>query len=378
MQVYNQTGFPHEFTMAMDKEGHEYVLLVVKGTYDFPAELGGPVRPSETQVPIVMADEYTGEPGFSAPLWESDFAHRKPRCDIVLNGVAYAPGRRPATQVRVGLKVGGWSKVFDVFGHREWRPLGPVFAATRPEPFLRRPISYDVAWGGTDRLVPEDPLPGAYLRNPVGMGWAQPKHQRLVPGLALPTTQAVGEEISSPFGDYTPMSFGPMGRGWPGRIEHAGTYDQNWIDNIFPFLPADFDDRYYQMAPPDQQTDPPGGGEEVILANLTPQGKENFRLPATTLPVVIFKDDEPALEEGLLPDTLLFDPENRRLSFVWRASVRIRRTILDFTEAWVGAPTGPMLRARAEGRIYIRAAAGAPVEEEDEDEEEEVAGGRPA
>ena len=53
------------------------------------------------------------------------------------------------------------------------------------------------------------------------------------------------------------MSFGPMGRGWPGRIEYGGTYDQNWIDNIFPFLPPDFDDRYFQMAPPDQQIDLP-------------------------------------------------------------------------------------------------------------------------
>ena len=34
MQIYNQTGFPHEFTMAMDKQGHEYVLLVVKGVME--------------------------------------------------------------------------------------------------------------------------------------------------------------------------------------------------------------------------------------------------------------------------------------------------------------------------------------------------------
>ncbi|HRO10399.1 DUF2169 domain-containing protein [Amaricoccus sp.] len=365
MQIYNQTGFPHEFTMAMDKEGREYLLLVVKGTYDFPDEIGGPVRPSDTQVPLVMADEYTGAPGFSAPLWETDFAHRKPRCDIVLNGAAYAPGGRPATRVRVGVKLGAWSKVLDVLGHREWRARGPLFAATSPEPFLRRPISYDVAWGGTDRLDPDDPLPGAYLRNPVGTGWSQPRHQRLIPGLALPSTQAVGEEISTPFGDYTPMSFGPMGRGWPGRIEHGGTYDRNWIDNIFPFLPPDFDDRYYQMSPPDQQTTPPRGGEEVVLANLTPRGKENFRLPATSLPVTLFKGRAIALEATLLPDTILFDPENRRLCLVWRVSCRIQRTILDFTEAWVGSPTEAMLRARREGRAYLRAA-GIPVPEDED------------
>ena len=49
------------------------------------------------------------------------------------------------------------------------------------------------------------------------------------------------------------MSFGPVGRGWHPRLGYAGTYDQNWLDNVFPFLPADFRDDYYQAAPADQQ-----------------------------------------------------------------------------------------------------------------------------
>ena len=280
MQIYNQTGFPHEFTMAMDKAGHEFILLVVKGTFDFPAETGGPVRPSETQVPLVMADEYTGAPGFSAPLWETDFAFRKPRCDIVLNGAAYAPGRRPATSVRVGLKVGAWSKVFDVFGHREWRARGPLFAATAPEPFLRRPISYDVAWGGTDRLDPDDPLPGAYLRNPVGTGWSQPKHQRLIPGLALPTTQAVGEDITSPFGDYTPDELRPHGPrlARPHRVRRHLRPELDRQRLPLPARPTSTT-ATTRWPRPTSRPPRPRGGEEVILANLTPAGKRELPPP---------------------------------------------------------------------------------------------------
>lgn len=318
MQIWNQTPFPAEFTMGMDKAAREYLVLVVKGTFAFPDEPGGPLRRAEAQVPLVMADTHTGEPGFSAPLWETDFAFRKPRCDIVLNGAAHAPGGRPAERVRIGLKLGAWSKVFDVLGHREWRALGPVFAATRPLPFLRQPITYDTAWGGTDRLDPDDPLPGAYLANPVGTGWSRPRNQSRIPGLALPATQAVGEEIASPFGDYRPMSFGPMGRGWPGRIEFGGTYDDAWTENVFPFLPADFDERYFQMAPPDQQTDPPLPGTEVQIVNLTPSGREQFRLTETRLPLTLFRGLETAFQGELDPDTLLFDTEARRLSLVWR------------------------------------------------------------
>jgi hypothetical protein len=365
MQTWNQTGFPTEFTMGMDKAGHEYVVVVVKGTFDFPETPGGPVRKSSEQVPLVMADTHTGKPGFSATLWETDFAFRKPRCDVIANGCAYAPGGRHAERVRVGIKLGEWSKAFDVVGDREWRARGPLFSATAPLPFLRQPFSYDTAWGGRDRLDPGDNLPASYHLNPVGTGWARPKNQHLIPGLKLPNTQAIGEEIRSPFGDYRPMSFGPMGRGWPGRIEFGGTYDQNWVDNIFPFLPSDFDERYFQMAPPDQQISFPKGGEEVVLVNLTPAGRESFRLPSTSLPMSLFKGTEKAFERAILPDTVLFDLEHRRLSLVWRVSQRIHRTILDFSECWVGPPTESMLRARASGRRYIRADVAEGLEEEE-------------
>jgi hypothetical protein len=366
MQIWNQMGYPHQFTMGMDKAGHEWIVVVVKGTFDFPATPGGLVQKSAEQVPLVMADTQTGVPGYSATLWETDFAFRKPRCDVIANGCAYAPGGRPAERVPVGIKVGNWSKLFEVVGHREWRAIGPLFTATAPQPFLKLPISYDVAWGGIDRLDPEDTLPASYKYNPVGTGWSRTKNQRLIPGLRLPNTQAVNEEIRSPFGDYKPMSFGPMGRGWPGRIEFGGTYDQNWIDNVFPFLPQDFDERYYQMAPPDQQVDHPRGGEDVQLINLTPMGKEVFRLPATALQMTLFKEQDKVFDGELSPDTILFDPENRRFSLVWRLQQRLKRTILDFSECWIGPPTQSMLRARATGRTYVRAN-GADAEEEIEE-----------
>ena len=45
------------------------------------------------------------------------------------------------------------------------------------------------------------------------------------------------------------MAFGPVGRSWQPRIRWAGTYDQKWMDEKFPFLPEDFDERYYQCRP---------------------------------------------------------------------------------------------------------------------------------
>jgi hypothetical protein len=354
MRILDQMGYASEFTQGLDVSGREFLVLVTRATFDFPQHPGDIAPRSATQVPPVMADEATGAPGFSAVRWETDFAHRKRRCDVILNGAAHAPGGVPAPRVRVGLRVGTWTKSFDVVGHREWRSVGVAWAATEPVPFRRLDFGYDTAFGGTDRLDPDDRAPPAYRLNPVGRGWADPRNAARVPGLPLPNTEAADEPVTSPHGRYRPMAFGPWGRGWPGRIEHAGTYDQAWVDSVFPFLPADFDERYYQSAPPDQQIDPPPAGTEVLLVNLTPEGKTWFRLPDTALPVTVFRDGAPVLDSRLLPDTLLLDPEHRRLSLVWRCEVRIRRIITEFDEAWIGPPTAAMLRARAEGKAYVR------------------------
>ena len=83
------------------------------------------------------------KPAFSAMQSESDFAPFKPRCDVLLNGSAYAPDGQPAKRVEVGLRVGSMNKTFEVIGNRTWeRSLG-LITSTPPEPFVKMPISYD-------------------------------------------------------------------------------------------------------------------------------------------------------------------------------------------------------------------------------------------
>ncbi|MBB1490599.1 DUF2169 domain-containing protein [Paracoccus sp. MC1854] len=356
MQILDQTRFPHQMGAGMDVAGRSFMTLTIKGSFAFPDREGDPPRPLETQRPLVMADEYTGAPGFSAPLWESDFAFRKPACDVVLNGAAHAPGGRPVERLRVGLAVGGWSKQFDVVGQREWRTLGPAITATRPYPFRRMPFSYDTAFGGPDRSRPPGPDVPVYAANPVGLGFATATGGNPA-GLALPNTEAPGEEVASPYGSYRPMALGPYGRGWPLRLPFGGTYDQNWVEHIAPFLPPDFDECYYQMAPPDQQVSPLAPLTPVVLVHLTPRGREAFRLPDTRLPIRIWRGADLCLDGQPLPDSLLIDAEARVFMLVWRVSVPVRRTLAEFSRAWIGPPTEAMLRAEREGRGYLRLSA---------------------
>ncbi len=118
MNLVNATKLVAGYTMATDKNGREWIVVVAKGTYGIPDDADDEPPLLLEQVPLVMTDVFTGEPGFSAPLYEIDFAPRKPRCDVLLNGSCYAPGGEAATQVRVEMRVASLTKSFNVVGRR--------------------------------------------------------------------------------------------------------------------------------------------------------------------------------------------------------------------------------------------------------------------
>ena len=131
MNLLNATKMQTGYTMGMQPDGRECLVVAVKGTFIIPA-LGEEAQLSDEQVPLVEADVSTGEPGHSATLYESDYALRKPRCDVLFNGSAYAPNGKPAAKVPVSLKVGSFSKSFNVVGDRFWKNGLISIHASRP------------------------------------------------------------------------------------------------------------------------------------------------------------------------------------------------------------------------------------------------------
>jgi hypothetical protein len=265
-----------------------------------------------------------------------DYAPRKRMCDVLLVGSAHAPGGRPVERMTVGLRVGPMSKSFDVVGDRVWNAGLTGIRPSAPKPFVQMPVSYDVAFGGADR-EPEDPGEhDAYLPNPAGRGWRKHLRNDWVDGKPLPNTEESGAAVTWPRGKYRPMALGPVGRGWPQRAQFAGTYDQKWLDDVFPFLPEDFDERYYQTAPADQQLEFPKTPLEVVLSGFTDDGVRRFELPFLEAPVHVFpKRGE--REDLVAPlDTVVFEPDTSRITTTWRATRPLRRNMHEITQVVVG------------------------------------------
>lgn len=335
MELVNATKMQAGYTLATQPDGRELLVVVVKGTFTIPPP-GGEPELAEQQIPLIESDVFIGEPGFSAPLYEVDFAPRKPRCDVLLNGSAYAPGGRPTERVTVGLRVGSCTKSFDVVGNRRW--ISGVFRASSTDPglFTVMAISYNNAFGGVDRSRPDERQHRYFLENHVGVGYHEYLDAESLDGRPLPNTEEVGRPVTRPNGNYKPMAYGVLGRGWKQRIRYAGTYDQDWIDNKFPFLPVDFDERYFQCAAEDQQIECPKGGEEVVLINLTPNGRTAFKLPALRETIHFFyKNGDEKRARGVV-DTLLLEPDLGRFSLSLRVSIPLRRSLHEVGSIAVG------------------------------------------
>jgi len=352
MELINATRMIAGYTMGMEPSGRELLVVVIKGTFIMPKASGEPLHLAAEQVPLIMADTFTGEPGFSAPMYEADFAPRKPRAEVLVIGSAHAPGGKPAVRILVTLRVGGVAKTFAVVGDRHWQAGHRSIRPSAPEPFVIKPISYDCAFGGTDTRDDDPAGHSACMRNPIGVGYHKQLRRDWVDGSPLPNTEQLDHPIERPDNDYEPMAFGALGRGWEPRIRHAGTYDQAWIDEHFPFLPPDFDEQYYQSAPRDQQFDLPLAGQQITLLNLTADGQRSFTLPRFEAPVHVFARRGGREDLHARLDTVVVEPDLGRLTLTWRVARPLRDNLFEIAQVLVGKKSRGWWRARDLGKTY--------------------------
>jgi hypothetical protein len=320
--------------MGFRRDGRELLVVIVKATYDLPRAAEPPQQSAE-QAPVVQGDQFSGEPGVTAPTFETDYAHVKSACDVLLVGSAYAPRGQSARRTDVGLTVGPMIKRFSVVGHRAWaKNFINEFTPTRPVPFESLPITYDCAFGGTDRTRQDAGDTRTYLRNPVGRGYWH--YRDGLEGQPLPNTEEINIPIDRCDGNYSPMALSPLGRSWIPRVKYAGTYDQQWIETSAPLWPDDFDERYFQAAPTEQTIPYPQGGESVVLENLTPDGYRAFQLPTRPMPMTFIPyKGKDAIRQAAL-DTIVLEPDRERFALTWRVTLPLARSVFDVKETVVG------------------------------------------
>lgn len=383
MEVLNNSNCDVQVTQAVDKTGQPWLVIIAKGGYALPdvaPATHGPLRPLRPTAaePLLLTDLFVGEPGLSAPLVEGDMAPYKQACDVIFKGSAHAPWRDgqavPQAQLDVCLDVSDGagrpllSKALRVYGERFWRQRGR-WELTPPQSFVEQPLHYGMAFGsahdpgalGTP-LSDAEVAQRAHPMNLVGRGHGAGPFARLLDNAPAHQTElwvdGKLQSIAAPTQPHPPAGFGPLARGWQPRLPLAGTYDDAWKDEVFPLLPADFDDAFYQCAPQDQQMPYPRGGEVVTLTHLTragareaerTKGRYRFKVPARALPVAVLTKARDTLFPTTVIDTLVVDADAMRLDMVWRARMPLKRSLHEVHTVAVGAVSRRWWQSRVAG-----------------------------
>ncbi|KYF65220.1 DUF2169 family type VI secretion system accessory protein [Sorangium cellulosum] len=396
MELENRTPFPALEYDVVDARGDESHVVVARGSYALRAapEAGESDGARITHVAaltegeLVVSDVAHGEINRSSVKYESDLAQSKPRCDVIVIGSAHAPAGEAVARVDVRVRVrrlvaipnlAGACTLLDhrlaVRGARSFERKDEGWALTDPEPFEALPLRYEHAFGGQLKVYADDdaakrlddahrlseearrahPEVGAApvahatcAYNPLGVGflegwyadaaevkrWPAPRIE--APGAGITAEifarMVAGEVRAGEVPELSPRGVGVIAKPWQPRLKLAGTFDDRWLAERWPYMPPDFDMAYWNGAHPDMQCDYLFGGELAELWNLLPRSAPGvapetagtacrFHVPEAAVVVRLTGKDDAVSFAAVPIDTVIVDLDQMRLSLVWRARI---------------------------------------------------------
>ncbi|WP_421361885.1 DUF2169 family type VI secretion system accessory protein [Agrobacterium rosae] len=332
-ELKNLTSFPNFRYYSRDNENREFGIVIVKATYEMADD--GTLVAAEEQAPMLFTDKCHGEVNVSSLWHPSDLVPYKPATDIVINAIAYAPGGKPSESWECGVTVSDkgrelLAKNLRVTGPRRWvpdwkRPLNDDqkerwrdyrkyfshWTLSTPEPISSLPLHYEYAYGGVADAGHDDegnPRFDTDHYNPLGRGKISEEWTDHTNPVAAPQIECPDDPISEPYRRYQPQNLGSIPPAWLPRRPRGGTYDQNWIDSVWPAWPSDYSFDYHNSAHPDLTASPHlEGGETIVLKNLTAQGDLILSLPRMHLLADFIRADTTCVREAMVLDTVLVD-----------------------------------------------------------------------
>ncbi len=327
LQLKNNTPFAAQLALFPDQHGIDTLYIIIKATFN----IGSQWTLAEEQKPPQAEDEYLGEDPLTSSIKNASDIHiGKPASDIIMLGHARSANEQEVTQLDVSLSVGKVNKTVRVFGDRQW--VNGAISSVKP--FVTMPLVYERAFGGV-HIQDDGTIAAAENRNPIGCGFLGKRNVNEMNGLSVPNLEDPRQLLQKAGDIVTPAGFGFISPAWLPRLPFAGTYDESWQNNQAPYLPADFDMRFFNMSHPDLRY--PGylvGGEPVSISGIHPAGDVHFNLP-----VAAFNADVEIKSRTERPlfnlETLLIDTDKLQLGMTWKAALSCDKELLKIREVTV-------------------------------------------
>ncbi|CAA0123606.1 Uncharacterised protein [BD1-7 clade bacterium] len=314
--ICNPTPFAASFTEHLGEDNQPMLTVSLKCCYDIV----------ETEDPEVLeleagdASDFDEEgerrkvpptifriPPESSPM--------KPSTDVLLYGTAVVPGP-DMESYETGIRILGEGDEeilkhhAQIFGPRVWRINGKNFSLEIVAMAADIALDLMFAFGGFDMLMldlmfdgglfgldlidfPFDLMFGEFpalpaladmelpfhLPNPLGIGFHMEGFE--IPDLSpLPLIECILDLIATPWDKPQTINFGYHAPEWEPRNSKFGSMSKDWVLNICPLYPEDFDPGFWQEADPDMITDEYLKGDEtLVFTNIEEPEERSCELP---------------------------------------------------------------------------------------------------
>jgi hypothetical protein len=328
LKLTNATPLPAELVVAEPEgPGFRAGMIVAKATFLFDPQ-GRTKLDDQEPLPILQNDEPT-EFGL---LPRDNLPRQEPGFEVIFLGCAHAPEQRPIDVLRVGLGLGQVWRELVVFGDRSWVRRGPLTSIGAPAPFIRMPLGWEHAFGGTrEILVDEDAvLEVGDPTNRLGKGFdPEPAARAAAEQLRAPApfplfaAERPLPNVERPDRLITRWSDVPPPASWAtvpldSALQALRTFDLPADHTMPPDLQAALSASRFFRAVPEWIVPVPPAGAPISMENLY-RWSARVRIP---LPQVqVFADYQVGARAGTLelePQMLVLLPEQSRFYVVYR------------------------------------------------------------
>jgi hypothetical protein len=301
--------WPHAASAIVDERARTQLVVAVRITWSLDTNAAAA---SEDQEHPVLADRFSERGALDAP---SDLVLRRSGTNVVVRGHVVASPARRVTEVPIALRVGIIASDLVLSGAREWRSIpGGGYEPSQAAPIDRIALTPALAFGGAHGNLRED-------RNPLGKGLWDKDSNESAEGLPLPEIEHVAERVSAPSDRPSPALWCPIAPHWMPRYQYAGTYDELWRARRAPFVPRDFNVRFWDVVP------------EAMVHRPFLRGGETIRLVGLGAPIeAIVPRFELRLRCGprtvVMPlVTLAIDADTRKLALTYSGSLEMPKVV---------------------------------------------------
>jgi hypothetical protein len=356
-----KTGCYVRQVSAMNEKEHHILSVLVKRTY----ALGNDGKCIHAEAMLPLYEECIYYPDNDKLLQHDyDLYPLKPFTDLIIKGKARS--RSAVNKFLAGVQIGRHETSIQVIGNRKaYLNTAKKIEFTAPEMVREVPLRYDHAYGGCDivaekKIILPDPeiikqfppdfdlLANSlfrYQRNPAGKGFIVQKDPVAFENLELPNLEDPSDLLTPEnllVGDENRWHEMPLPRctDWLDlntfpRLAYMGLLDiyktntrylkeivNKWADDgLLNTRRTPFHPRFTNGASLGLQLPYLATGEKVTLLNIHPHSSDfSFSLPADEPKIWVDGRKGKLLETRTVIHTVVIEPDENRLSIVWRGS----------------------------------------------------------